>query len=101
MGEGTLSQGALWSHTAYEKYLHAFTTPGPGTQAPTGHLGEARPSAPQMVTPEPSLGLSVDLYSVGFYLQTPRLGGTSQEKARTAQGAATALRGALALLSEA
>lgn len=54
-----------------------------------------------MVTPEPSLGLSVDLYSVGFYLQTPRLGGTSQEKARTAQGATTALRAALALLSEA
>lgn len=75
-GGGALSQGALWSHTVYEKYLHAFTTLGPGTpKRPVGTWGgAARPSAPQMVTPGPSLGLSVNLYSVGFYLQSPRLG---------------------------
>lgn len=28
--EGHCLQGALWSHTAYKKYLHAFATLGPG-----------------------------------------------------------------------
>ena len=29
VGGGHSLQGALWSRTAYEKYLHAFTTLGP------------------------------------------------------------------------
>lgn len=75
MGRGTLSQGALWSHTVYEKYLHAFTTPGPGIpKHPEGPWGKPGHQPLRMVTPGPSLGLSVDLYSVGFYLQTPSLG---------------------------
>lgn len=36
----TLSRGALWSHTVYEKYIHAFTTLGPGTpKYPEGTWG--------------------------------------------------------------
>lgn len=36
MGGDSL-QGALWSHTAYKKYLHAFATLGPG--APSCQVG--------------------------------------------------------------
>lgn len=100
-GWGALSQGALWSHTVYEKYLHAFTTLGPGTpKRPVGTWrGAARPSAPQMVTPGPSLGLSVNLYSVGFYLQSPRLGRHILGESQDSLGSHPAPKAMLALLS--
>lgn len=44
--EGHCLQGALWSHTAYEKYLHAFTTLGPGAlSCQVGTWGTLGPSA--------------------------------------------------------
>lgn len=70
----TVSGGSLEPHCLRKVFTCIHHTGARHTQAPRGHLGEARPSAPQMVTPGPSWGLSVDLYSVGFYLQTPRLG---------------------------
>lgn len=84
---GTLSQGALWSHTVLQKVFTCIHQAGARhTQGPRGHLGEARPSAPQMVTTGPRLGLSVDLYSVGFYLQTPRLGQHIPRKSQESPG---------------
>lgn len=75
VGEGdTVSGGSLEPHCLRKVFTCIHHARARHTEAPRGHLGEARPSVPQMVTPGPSLGLSVDLYSVGFYLQTPRLG---------------------------
>lgn len=94
--EGHCLQGALWSHAAYEKYLHAFATLGPGgIELPGGHLGDARAVSPQTATPGPSLGVSVNLYTVCGLLFTgwrPRKqvqGGGCQKKRRRAEVAAT------------
>lgn len=74
-GGGTVSGGSLEPHCLRKVFTCIHHAGARHTQAPSGHLGgAARPSAPQMVTPGPSLGLSVNLYSVGFYLQSPRLG---------------------------
>lgn len=63
----TLSTKSIYMHSPRWGQAHPSAQWAPGG-------GAARPSAPQMVTPGPSLGLSVNLYSVGFYLQSPRLG---------------------------
>lgn len=52
-----------------------------------------------MVTPGPSLGISVNLYSVGFYLQTPRLGRHITGESQDSLGSHPALKAVLALLS--
>lgn len=67
--EGHCVQGALWSHTAYEIYLHVFATLGSGalswcTELPSRRLVEAVTIGPELATPGPGLGVSVNLYSL-------------------------------------
>lgn len=73
MGERTRGrdclQGALWSHAAYRKYLHAFATLGPDTlscQVGTwGRLG-------------PGLSVCESAQFMSFYLQAGGLGSKSR-----------------------
>lgn len=96
----TVSGGSLEPHCLRKVFTCIHHTGARHTQAPRGHLGEAGPSAPQMVTPGPSLGLSVDLYTVWASIYRHQVWGcTSQEKVRTAQAATPALKAELALLS--
>lgn len=62
---GTLSSGALWSHAAYEKYVHAFTTLRPDApRCPVGTWGMLGPSALRWRLPEPSPGVSKSVHSL-------------------------------------
>lgn len=91
--EGHCLQGALWSHTAYEKYLHVFATLC--TKLPGGHRGGGgggcwthQPLDGNSRTQSWHLHKSVQF--VGFYLQAGGLrkqvqGGGCQEKSRRAQ----------------
>lgn len=54
--EGHCLQGALWSHTAYEKYLHVFATLGLGAlSCQVGTWGMLEPSALRWQPQDPVL----------------------------------------------
>lgn len=54
--EGHCLQGALWSHTAYEKYLHVFATLGLGAlSCQVGTWGMLEPSALRRQPQDPGL----------------------------------------------
>lgn len=79
----TVSGGSLEPHCLRKVYTCIHHAGAKHTQAPRGHLGEARPSAPQMVTPGPSLGISVICTVWASIYRHQGWGGTSQGKART------------------
>lgn len=82
--EDTVSGGSLEPHCLQKVYTCIHHAGARHTQAPRGHLGEARPSAPQMVTPGPSLGISVICTVWASIYRHQGWGGTSQGKARKA-----------------
>lgn len=82
---GTLSQGALWSHTVLRKVFTCIHHAGARhSQGPRGHVGEARPSAPQMVTPGPGVGLLCRSVQCGL-LFTDTKTGVAHPKAKPGQ----------------
>lgn len=84
-GGDTVSGGSLEPHCLRKVFTCIHHAGARRTQAPRGPLGEAGPSAPQMVTPGPSLGLSVDLYSVGFFLFTDTKSGEAHPRRKPGQ----------------
>lgn len=77
-GGDTVFGGALWSHTAYKKYVHAFATLGPGAlSCQMGTQGVLGPSALKTATPESGLSISVNLYSLELLFTGRRPGEAS------------------------
>lgn len=78
-GRGHCLQEALWSHAAYEKYLHAFATLGPSAQRCRVGTGGTLGQWPSGGDPQGPVSASLkSVQFVGFYLQAGGPGGKSK-----------------------
>lgn len=72
--EDTVSGGSLEPHCLRKVYTCIHHAGARHTQAPRGHLGGGQAISPSDGDSRAQFGHLCNLYSVGFYLQTPRLG---------------------------